>query len=244
MNLVIAGTGSSGNSYILHGKNECVVLDCGVNLKIVKRYLDYKVENMKFAICTHIHSDHSKYIHDYLKMGIRVFMPEQVKQRYKNEPLAIPICPMKRFSCDGFSIIPFNVPHDKDVECLAYLIENDCMGKLLYMTDCAYCEYDLSKQKINHLLVECNYSKDLIYDGYEKFLRDRVLQTHMELQTTKAFILANKTASLNNVILIHTSLENMDMGVMEQEIKGICGDRVIVNIAKPGLSVPINKCPF
>lgn len=133
---------------------------------------------------------------------------------------------------------PFELVHD--VPCYGFFVENEQMGNAVYLTDTEYCKYRFPN--LNQIIVECNYDKRLIPNDH--VARSHILRGHLELQTTKAFILANKTPNLRNVVLVHTSAENMDMGVMEREIKEICGDRVEVNIAKPGLEVEINKYPF
>lgn len=242
INLIVCDSGSDGNTYLLNSDDSCVVLDCGVDLKTVKRHLGFKVKHIKFALCTHIHKDHSRYISEYLKMGIKVYMPKQVKEQYKGEYDAIEVDEMKRFSIDGFSIIPFEVPHDEDVTCYAYIIENESFGKLLYMTDCMYCKYNLKKLKINHLLCECNYSKDLVDENYEMSLRNRVLKTHMELETVKEFIKANKSNAFRNVILCHLSKENLNPIGSQAEVEKTANCPVYV--AEKGFEIELSEFPF
>lgn len=177
-------------------------------------------------------------------MGIKVYMPPQVKEQYEDNDYAIPIEPMKKFEVSGFTVTPFEVPHDKDVVCYAYIIEHEDFGKFLYMTDCMYCRYNLRTLKINHFLVECNHMKEFLDENYEIGLRNRVLATHMELQTTKGFVQANKSSELRNVILCHMSVENMDEVVMKKEISEVAGKRVKVSVAESGLCVELSKFPF
>lgn len=215
-----------------------------MNLKIVKKMLDFRVSHIKFALCSHVHKDHSKYINDYLNIGIKVFMPMQVKEQYTEDINAISIEPMKGIEVDGFSLTAFEVPHDKDVVCYAYILENESIGKLLYMTDCMYCKYNLHDFKINHFLCECNYIKELVNENYEKSLRNRVLNTHMELQTTKDFITANKSDHLRTVTLCHLSKENSDEQKILREVKQLVGGDVEVNISKAGLEISLSRYPF
>lgn len=127
-----------------------------------------------------------------------------------------------------------------DVPCYGFFITHKEIGNAVYLTDTEYCKYRFPK--LNQIIVECNYDKRLIPDDHAA--RSHILKGHLELQTAKAFILANKTANLRNVILVHTSAENMDIGVMEREIKEVCGDSVNVNVAKAGKSIPIDRFPF
>ena len=246
MNLAVANSGSDGNTYLLNSDKDCVVLDCGVNFKTVMKMLDFNISKIRFALCTHIHSDHMKYVKDYLNKGFKVLMPKQVKERFEDYTLAIQAEPMKRISIGGFNVTPFEVPHDEDVTCFAYIIEHKDFGKLLYMTDCMYCRYNLKKLKINHFLCECNYIKELADENYEKGLRDRVLKTHMELETVKEFIRANATDSLQNVILCHLSAENADADKMSAEVQKIVPSANVC-VARAGFQTELrnmDKCPF
>lgn len=177
-------------------------------------------------------------------MGIRVYMPEQVKEKYQDNGLTIPVMPMQDFMVDGFSVIPFEVPHDEGVTCFAYLISGESFGKLLYMTDCIYCKYNLLKQGINHFLVECHHSDDSLGEYENSALRDRVLQSHMDLQTCKEFIRVNKTSELRNVILCHLGRNSGAGGYFISEIRKVTGNHIPVMVAEPGLVVELMKTPF
>lgn len=171
-------------------------------------------------------------------------MPEQVKEQYIGDRNAISIEPMRKIEVDGFYLTAFEVPHDKDVVCYAYIIEHEDFGKLLYMTDCMYCKYNLQSQKINHFLIECNYSKDLVDENYERSLRNRVLSTHMELQTVKNFVEANKSSALRTVILCHASTSNLNCDIAIEQIKEVVGNNVNVKFAAAGEAYPLDLYPF
>ena len=244
--LIVCNSGSNGNTYLLNSDTDCVVLDCGVNFKTVMKMLDFNISKIRFAVCSHVHADHMKYVKDYLNKGFKVLMTQQAKEHFENNILAIPVEPMKKMSICGFDVTPFEVPHDEDVTCFAYIIEHENLGKLLYMTDCMYCKYNLNKLKINHFLCECNYIKELANENYEKGLRDRVLKTHMELETVKEFIKANASDSLQNVILCHLSNSNADSERMVAEIQKV-SNKANVCVAEKGLEVELRKkgeCQF
>ena len=246
MNLVVVNSGSDGNTYLLNSDTDCVVLDCGVNFKTVMKALDFNIKKIRFTVCSHVHADHMKYVNDYLDKGFKVLMPQQVKEHFENNSLAIPVEPMKKITISEFCITPFEVPHDEDITCFAYIIEHEDFGKLLYMTDCMYCKYSLRKLNINHFLCECNYIKELANENYEKGLRDRVLKTHMELETVKEFIKTNASDSLHNVILCHLSDKNADAERMVAEIQNIVPEANVC-VAERGLEVELRKkgeCPF
>ena len=245
MNVYVCNSGSDGNTYIIGNQTESFVLDCGVPLKEVMKKIDYQVCNLQFALCTHIHFDHSKYIKDYLRYGIKVLMPYQVKEKYMNEGLAVAVEPMKKIYCGEYCVTPFEVPHDDEIKCYAYLIEKKEFGKLLYITDCMYCPFNLSKIEINYGLIECNYSNDLISETeYSNGLRSRILETHMELQTCKRLIQSINSNSLRSIGLIHLSSGNGNPARFADEIKGIVDCDVDVWIADKGIEKEFKLEPF
>ena len=152
--------------------------------------------------------------------------------------------PLKKVEVGDFTITPFNVPHDSDIECYGYLIEHEEMGKLLFLTDLEYCKYNFSKQKINHIICECNYSKELVDENYEHSLRNRVLKTHMEFETTLNLIRVNDNPTLLNVVLIHLSQTNGNPIEFQQKIEETIKYGANVYVAEKGLEVDLNLCPF
>ena len=152
--------------------------------------------------------------------------------------------PLKKVQIGNFTVTPFNVPHDADIECYGYLIEHEEIGKLLFLTDLEYYKYNFSKQKINHIICECNYSKELVDENYEHSLRNRVLKTHMELETTRDLIRTNDNPTLLNVILIHLSEKNADSAQFQQKIEETTKYGANVYVAEKGLEVDLNLCPF
>lgn len=170
-------------------------------------------------------------------MGIKVLMPKQVHERYEKYQNAIIANPMKKHMVGNYKIIPFEVPHDADIECLAFIIDGPRIGRLLYITDCVYCKYNLSKMKLNHIICECNHINDRLCENYEDHLWKRVLSTHMDLSTVCEFLRVNQTDELRNVILCHLSADNANPDVMKSEVQTVVGDSVNVYIAKKGVEI-------
>ena len=188
--------------------------------------------------------DHAKYIKDYMKAGIPVYSAFETQSALEiitgERTRAIP--PMKKVQIREFTVTPFNVPHDTDIECYGYLIEHEEMGKMLFLTDLEYCKYNFRKQNIKHILVEANYSDDLIDN--QACNREHVLRGHMSLKTATDFISTNDNPTLQNVVLIHLSDKNADSAQFQQKIKETIKYGANVYVAEKGLEVDLNLCPF
>ena len=137
----------------------------------------------------------------------------------------------------NFKVTCFDVPHD-GVKNRGFLIE--CDGeKLLYATDFEYIPYNFKKQRIDHLLIECNYIAEFVEtDAVNK---DHVFRGHAELQTTLGVIEANKTDNLKNVILAHLSTQNCDGNKIIEEAKKVCS--CPIEIAQKGIEIELSL-PF
>ena len=116
------------------------------------------------------------------------------------------------------------------------------IGCLLFITDAEYNPYDFSNIKINHLMVECNYSEDYLTKDAENY--GHVLRGHMELQTCKRLIQAINNPSLRSVGLLHLSSGNSDAGRFRREIKELVDPDVNVWVAEKGVQMELSLDPF
>lgn len=55
MRLIVCGSSSSGNTYILDSNNECLVLDVGRPFKEVKIALGFNIRQIVGTVVTHEH---------------------------------------------------------------------------------------------------------------------------------------------------------------------------------------------
>lgn len=127
-----------------------------------------------------------------------------------------------------------------DVPCFGFYITHTDMGSFVYLSDTEYCKYRFPR--VNHILIEANYDKRIIDSSHPA--KEHILRGHLELQTTKDFISANKTPDLRNIILCHLSSENADPETMQKEVQSVAGKWVNVEIAEKNSVVSLSKYPF
>lgn len=189
-------------------------------------------------------SDHARYIKDFMQYGIPVYTAFETQTALEvitgERTIAIP--PRRARQIGSFTVTPFNVPHDTEIECYGYLIEHEEMGKLLFLTDLEYCKYNFSSMNIEHIMVEANYSMDLV-DRNEPNYEHR-LRGHMSLDTALKFIQTNDNQVLRNVVLIHLSDTSGDPALFLQQTKETIKYGANVYVAEKGLEVDMNLCPF
>lgn len=224
MKLIVLGSSSSGNCYILESDTEALIIEAGVPFKEVKVALGFNVRKIVGVVVSHKHGDHSKYIAEYERAGIEVLKPYEQTFRlaYWGE----------------FEITVFDLVHD--VPCFGFYITHADIGTMIYASDTEYIKYRF--KNLNHILVEANYSDDLIDN--EAVNREHVLRGHMSLQTALDFISTNDNPALRNVVLLHISQSNGNPVEFLQKTKETVKYGADCYIAEKGLEVDLNLCPF
>lgn len=212
MKLYTVGTGSLGNCYLLKRDNDkFIALDCGCKWRDVLIGCNFRPIDIEFALVTHPHSDHARYVRDFEANGIDVITELVTKKIYKKGESA--------------KVVAFEVPHD--VRNYGYLIRVD--GRtIVYMTDFGYCRYTFKTWNVDTWIIACNHIVAPEIDD-EKYAH--VVMGHSNLSTVKDILAINKCDALKNVILVHTS-SDADTDLMVSEIKQVVGDGVNVTVAK------------
>lgn len=245
MNLRCMGSGSSGNCYLLSTETETLVLDCGLSIREIKRGLNWDISKVAGVLCTHAHLDHAKAVKDFENMGIPVFSHKDMEIDFEGEHEERKHIRYGNFDINAFSITDKNgkfmhTNNDgSECPCYGFLIEHEDMGKLLYITDAELVKWRFSG--INHILISCNYQKKYISDSSK---RNHVLRGHMELETVKDFIRANKSNSLRTVILCHLSQDSANPEECLSEVQNVAGEGVKCVCASAGETVELSLFPF
>ncbi|MGV8149671.1 MAG: MBL fold metallo-hydrolase [Alkaliphilus sp.] len=249
MILKVLGSSSKGNCYLLQSDKETLketlIIECGVSFLEVKKSLNFDLSSVVGCLITHEHKDHCKYVENVFATGIKVFASGgTIKQMGVNGHLIFHTPPERVFSLGGYTILPFSTKHDC-IEPLGFLIKHKEMGTMLFATDTYYLEYVF--ENLNHILIECNYSNEIldrnIEKGYmPKSLKKRVLFSHFSLDNVKDFLKANDMRTVNNIVLLHLSDANSNAKEFKSEIESLTGKMVYV--ADKGLEIDLSLCPF
>ncbi len=175
-------------------------------------------------------------------MGIPVFKPydSQEPMSFKNG---------SQFMVQAFDLTDLNgnFKHTNtdgsECPCYGFYIYHPDMGRMVYITDTEFIKWKF--KDINHILVSCDYQRKYIgEDNISK--RTHILRGHMELETVKGFVKANKSNALRNIILCHMSDSNSNPDECVAEVKKVAGEGVCVRYAYRGLCVELkdSDCPF
>lgn len=239
MELIVLGSSSSGNGYIIQSDDEAIILDAGIHPSKAKQALSFNTEKVKGCFVTHTHGDHAKYVALYEKtfpLYANRHVIETKKLRQTTEAIS-----GKGIKVGNFKVLPFNAFHD--VPCLGYYIHHPDMGYLLFLTDSFMTENRF--KNVNHILVECNYSDAALQAAIDRgdthpATRRRLMTTHMELNTAVKFIASNDLSNVYNIILLHLSRFNSDRKEFTETITKAVGKSIIIADADMKMEL-INK---
>ena len=246
MRLKVLGSGSSGNCFLLENDSECLVLEAGVDFKEVLKALDFNISKVAGCLVSHEHKDHSKYIKQFIQSGIKIYMSAGTAEVIKIKSHYINTVPAgKAFKIGNYNIIAFKVQHDA-VEPFGFYINHNETGNILFATDTYYISNRF--KDLNNILIECNYDSDILQKNIQngvlsQALKNRIIRSHMELQTCIDCLKANDTRQVCNVVLIHLSDINSNAEDFKRKIQNIMPFSDVY-IAEKGLDVEFNKYKF
>ena len=241
MVLKVLGSSSQGNCYILENKNETLIIEAGVRFIEVKKALGFDIRKVSGCLITHQHNDHAKYIKAMVESGFPTLALEEVwTAKGVTGSRAYCIERGKGYRFGRFKVLPFDACHD--VPCVGYLIDHPETGRIMFLTDSCMCEYVFPG--LNQVMIECNYSDAKLVEAINAgrtlpSQRERLMTSHMELNTCKGFLCANDLTNVANIVLLHLSDNNSDEKNFVSEIERQTGK--VVYAAHTGLEIELDR---
>ena len=212
MELRVVGSGSSGNAYVLNGKEAALLIECGLPYREqILPALDFERSKLQGCIVSHAHKDHSKYLPNILGDAIHCYMPSDLFAMYDRSRYAHCAEVGKVIKVGDFAVLPFECVHD--VECNGYVISHPEMGIVLFATDTGYIPADFSTFCFSHIMIEANYGEEIIH---EKMEQDEslvphfrhVMRGHMSIEGSVEYLHTLDLRKCETVTLIHLSNDN------------------------------------
>ena len=241
MVLRVLGSSSSGNCYILDAGDEALILEAGVRFLEVKKALNFNLRKVVGCLITHQHNDHAKFIKSMVDNGFYTLaLPEVWRAKGIEGGRAVPLKLGTGYRFGNFKVFPFNSYHD--VPCVGYVIDHPTSGKILFLTDSCACDYRF--KDLCHILIECNYSHEKLIEAIREgrtlqSQRERLLRSHMELDTCKDILSTTDLTDVDNIVLIHISDNNADERFFVSEVERATGKAVYA--AQVGLTLELKR---
>lgn len=245
MQLKILGSGSSGNCYLLENDTTCMVIECGISWKEIKQGIDFNLDKVAGVLVSHEHLDHCKAAEDVMAAGLNIYCsPGTWKAMGLTSHRHRPMLNQCTYSIGEFGIIPFHVKHDA-AEPFGFLINHRECGNVLFVTDSFYVPNTF--RKLNNIIIEANYDTDIVNRRLESMelharVRDRVVESHMSIDTCLGLLANNDLTAVNNIVLIHLSDGNSDAADFKRQVEECTGKTV--HVASKGMNINFSKTPF
>ena len=161
-----------------------------------------------------------------MKAGIDCYMSQGTAEALEISGHRLNIIKAKQqFRLGAWTILPFETQHDV-AEPLGFLMANQDGEKLLYATDTYFIRHRF--QGLTHIMVECNYSLDILRANVEAgsvpaTLKNRLLKSHFSLENVKEFLKANDLGKVQEIWLLHMSNGNSDSESFKREVMELTG---------------------
>ena len=227
MNIKILASGSSGNAYLIGDGKTRLLLDAGISFKRIQIGCGFKTSSIDACLVTHRHGDHAMAIPKLLQRGITVYSNADVAGLY---PGVEQLEALQDYRIGTFRILPFEAEHD--VLCYGYQVASEETGeKLVYITDSAYVRYTFTG--LTHIMIEANYAQEIIIDNarHERiplYLAERVIQTHMSIETLLDLLRSNDMSKVQQIYLLHLSDGNSDAAAFRRQVQQETGAEVYI----------------
>lgn len=233
MKLVVLGSSSAGNCYLLQKENKILVIEAGLSIAEIKKSLNYDTSKITAVICTHEHGDHASHVGEFRKMFTPIFMPQNTRLK---DGEYTQVKDGETYNIHKFNITAYRVKHD--VECYSYLIE--CEGeRILFITDTCGFPYNIAD--VSTILIEANYDvnilKNNIANGMPLTHAKRVVEAHMNLDNAIEVCQRIKNDALKHIVLLHLSDSNSDSFSFVEKMQSRTG--VATYIAEKGLNLEL-----
>jgi phosphoribosyl 1,2-cyclic phosphodiesterase len=231
LDIKVLASGSKGNCYTVNDGRSTLAIECGLPFKQIQQLMGFRTSELSGLVLSHEHLDHAKSANDIAKAGIDIYASAGTFEALGLTGHRLHVVrALEQFTLGTWAVLPFDTVHDAK-EPLGFLLASQTGEKLLYLTDTAYCRYRF--EGLTHLMVECNYAKDLIQSNVESGavpaeMKSRIVRSHFSLENVKGFLRANDLSQVQEIHLIHCSDANSDAERFKREIQELTGKPVCI----------------
>lgn len=231
MKFIAHYSGSGGNLYELQygTAGHRILIECGVTIhRLLKAVGD--LATVDACLVSHEHLDHARCMDDLRQLGATVEWSQYISQPPRR---AIDSFWGVRDG-DSWGATPFPVRHD--AECRGWYIEIPGQGALAYVTDAMYCPVKFPK--VTHFALEANYDPQILDREWkggrlDNEQRNRIVQSHMSIETTLGILKANDLSRLKEVHLLHLSNRHSNAEDFKRRVQAITGVPVFIAQERP-----------
>lgn len=231
MEFRVHASGSAGNFYTVVDGGSTLAIECGVSFKDMRRVLGFKTSHLDGALVSHAHGDHARAAADAMKAGIDVYCSAGTAEACGLTGHRLHrVRSLERFTVGPWTVLPFDTVHDAP-EPLCFMVIGPSGGRLLYLTDSAYCPYRF--EGLTLIAVEANFSMEILHRNLEAgrlpaVQMARVIRNHLSIERCVELLRANDVSRVEEIVLLHLSGGNSDEAEFKARVQRATGRPVRV----------------
>lgn len=256
--LIVLGSGSSGNTSILRGNGTTVMIDAGLGpRKTLARLASAGIEpgEIHAILLTHEHGDHAGGLPPLLtKLRCPVYATRLTAEEVRNQDPRNGSADWKIFSSGStftvgsLEVTAFSVPHDA-ADPVGFTIRTAGTA-VAVLTDLGHVNNSVVHHVsgVNCLFIEANHDEDLLSrDAKRPFsIKQRIRSPHGHLSNSSAAELAARaaTTALRYVVLGHLSRDCNEPGLAVSVVRSALGLSAQVQVVAAGEDGPLHVRGF
>ncbi len=218
------GSGSSGNCAYIGTREEGVLIDAGVDPKVVSEKLHNNGLSMSCVkgIClTHDHGDHVRYVYAFVRKNshIGIFCtPRTLNGMLRRHSISRRIKDYHRpiykefpFTAGGLNITAFEVSHDGTDNAGFFLTRGNHRFAVATDLGCITPRVEYYMRQAQYIMIESNYDAEMLRTGkYAMYLKARIVADsgHLDNVVTGKFLAQIMSPQITHVFLCHLSQDN------------------------------------
>lgn len=212
---------SSGNLYAVDDGQTRILMECGLPYPKLAGLLHHQVTRYAGCFITHEHKDHCAAAHELVKRGMDIYCHHDTAMALGLEAEATAIAVGETVRIHTLHITAIEARHD--VPCLGYLVySHHTQERLLFALDTCYLPNRFAG--LTEIAVECNHSYDTLRESnVSSKLKERIMRTHMSVETFLAMVQANDLTTVKKIYLLHMSNQRGNAGLFRQMIMEATG---------------------
>ena len=232
MEIICLASSSAGNAYLIRNERRTLLIECGLAFRELReKLLDRKLvgapillSNIAACLVTHKHGDHARCAKNVAQYTYVVASRETLEGA--DVPRYAKRYPVQAWqiidSFPPFRITPFPVEHDCE-GAFGFIIEDtETDEKLLFVNDTEFLEWDFSKHRFTHIMIECNHDDSVVNNGNVV----RVANSHMNVSTTLETLAKLDLEAVEGIWLMHLSDGSSNEGEMLKAVHDATGKTV------------------
>lgn len=226
MTFNVHASGSTGNLYTVADGDSTLAIECGIAYKDMRRALGFQTSKLAGALVSHSHGDHARAAAEAMRAGIDVYCSAGTAEACGLTGHRVHhVRSLEQFSVGAWTVLPFDTVHDAP-EPLGFMVIGPSGGRLLYLTDSAYCPYRFEGLTI--IAVEANFSMDILRQRMERgdlppAHYARVIRSHMSIERCIELLQANDLSRVAEIHLLHLSNGNSDAVEFKRRVERATG---------------------